>query len=136
MGSKGNAFITQLLAAVFQGKPLEFGDALYVSLHTDDPGPGGTQADYEVTYPGYKRIAVSRSETGWVVVGQSVSPADTVAFPAGAEGTNEQLCTHAVIGAAESGPGMILHRGALRPRIKTGEGVMPEIPPTSTITES
>lgn len=136
MGSKGNAFITELLRSVFQAAPLDLGDALYVSLHTDDPGPDGSQSDNEVSYPGYQRMPVTRDVTGWTVIDQSVSPASSIVFGVGGPGTVEQLVTHAVIGTEAAGAGMILHRGPLRPRIKTGEGVMPEIPPTSTITES
>lgn len=40
---------------------------LYLSLHTADPGVGGSQLTNETAYTNYARVAVSRSGTGWTV---------------------------------------------------------------------
>ena len=54
---------------------------LYVSLHTADPGEGGNQSTSEIAYTGYARVPVARSAAGWVVTGNSVSPAAAINFP-------------------------------------------------------
>lgn len=138
MGAKGNAYAVGLLKQVFQNVPLELGDALYFSLHTKDPGAGGSQDTNEAQYEGYKRVRVERSEAGWIVAeteqGASVSPAQLVVFPTGTGGG--ELCQFGAIGTDEAGPGRILYRGQLRPAIRTGEGLRPEIPTTSKFTET
>lgn len=43
---------------------------VYASLHTSDPGEAGDQTSNELTtgaYPGYARVAISRTSTGWTI---------------------------------------------------------------------
>lgn len=105
---------------------------LYVSLHTADPNAGNQQTN-EAVYPGYARVAVTRGSGGWVVTGNSVSPAAAITFPecnAAFTGT----LTHAAVGTAASGAGKILDSGALSVSIPVKEGAIPQIKTTMTIT--
>ena len=140
--SKSAVFENQLLQLIFNAtaipnlaqngvSPLT---QLFVALHTADPGEGGNQSTSEVSYTGYARVGVARTAGGWVVTGNSVSPANNIEFgemTAGTAGT----ATHASIGTAASGTGTILYRGALTPPVAFNIGVIPRIRNTSTITE-
>ena len=146
MGAKANTFINDYLKLVFNNVAIPLiGDAagpqpsvgagsLYVSLHTADPGVAGLQSTTEAAYTGYARVAVARSTAGWTVTGQSVSPFAVVQFPPGTAGG--ETCTFACVGTAPTGTGKILYRGALTPSIVTGNGVTPQIPVSSSLTES
>lgn len=146
MGAKGNTIINDLLKLIFNNtacplvgdaaglQPSAAAGVLYVSLHTADPGVGGAQNTTEAAYTGYARVAVARSGAGWTVTGQSVSPTAVIQFPPGTAGG--ETCTWAAVGTALSGVGKILYRGALTPSIVTGNSITPQIPTTSTITES
>lgn len=141
--SKSDTLENQILALLFNGtaipniavnattSPLT---NLYVALHTADPGESGLQNTNEVSYTGYARVAVARTSGGWVVTGNSVSPAAVIEFgemTAGTPGT----AVYASIGTAASGAGQILYRGALTPNVAYNVGVVPRIRQTSTITE-
>ena len=146
MGAKANTFITDYLKLIFQNiaiplvgdaagpQPSATAGSLYVSLHIADPGVAGLQTTSEAAYTGYLRVAVVRSAVGWTVTGQSVSPAAVVQFPPGTAGG--ETCTFACVGTAASGTGKILYRGALTPSIVTGNGITPQVPSSSTLTES
>jgi hypothetical protein len=141
--SKSDTFENQLLQLIFNGTAipnLAQNDTLspltnlFVALHTADPGEAGNQSTSEVSYTGYARVGVARTTGGWVVTGNSVSPANNIEFgemTAGTAGT----ATHASIGTAASGGGTILYRGALTPSVAFNVGVIPRIRNTSTITE-
>jgi hypothetical protein len=105
---------------------------LYVALHTADPGAGGTQATSEVTYTGYARVAVARSNVGWTVTSNAVSPAANVTFPTGTGGSG--TATFASIGMLSSGAGIILWSGPISPSIVTGNGVTPALTTASALT--
>jgi hypothetical protein len=146
MGAKGNTFITALLDLIFNNtaaanignagglQPSSVAGSLYVSLHTADPGAGGSQNTSEAAYTGYTRVAVARSSGGWTITGQSVSPAALIQFPPGTAGG--ETCPYACVGTAASGAGEVLYRCSLTPNIVTGNGITPVIPTSSTITES
>lgn len=141
--SKSNTFEEDILKLIFNGTPIaNIADNaasapltnLFLALHTADPGESGVQSTSEVSYTGYSRVAVVRTSGGWVVTGNSVSPAAAIEFgemTAGTAGT----ATHASIGTASSGGGKILYRGALTPAINYSVGVVPRLRTTSTITE-
>ena len=140
--SKSNAYETALLELIFNATA--FADiaendttspatSLYVSLHTADPGDAGTQATNEATYTGYARVGVVRTSGGWTVTGNSVSPVADVNFGAWTAGA--ETITHAGIGVASSGAGVLLYSGALDTSIVMGAGVVPKILAGSTITE-
>ncbi|MEQ9073334.1 MAG: hypothetical protein RLP09_05715 [Sandaracinaceae bacterium] len=136
--SKGNGFESGLLELVLNNAPLEgIGDAaglqpsavagdLFVSLHTADPGEGGTQATSEATYPGYARAAVPRDGTGWSVAGGQAENGGTVAFPECTGGS--QVITHAAIGVDPTGAGAVLYRVALAAPVTVEAGMFPRFP--------
>lgn len=85
--------------------------SVQLSLHTADPGGGGTQATSEATYTGYARVAVARTVGGWTVTGNEASPVATVGFPACTAGAN--TLSHFMLGTASTLAGKQLARGIL-----------------------
>jgi hypothetical protein len=83
----------------------------YISLHTSDPGAGGSQTTNEATYTGYARIAVVRTSSGFTVASGVVSNAALAAFTACTAGSNS--ITHFGVGTASSGAGNLVDRGVL-----------------------
>jgi hypothetical protein len=143
--SKGNTFENDLLLLIFNNtNAANIGDAtglrgsstagsLYVSLHTGDPGDGGSQTTSECAYGSYARVAVARSGAGWTVTGASASPAANIDFPAAASGT--ETATHFAIGTDASGAGKVLYSGTISPNISISAGVQPRLSTATTITE-
>ncbi|MEQ1727415.1 MAG: hypothetical protein ABL982_03465 [Vicinamibacterales bacterium] len=140
--SKSNTFENDLLLLIFQAttianlainatsSPLT---ALFVALHTADPGEAGDQTTSEATYGSYARVSVARTSGGWTVTGNSVSPAANIDFPAASSGTN--TITHASVGVAASSTSKILYSGTVTPNISVSSGVTPRLTTASTITE-
>lgn len=140
--SKSNSLETSLLGLLFNAAAIaNIADNaasspltnLYVSLHTADPGEAGSQTTSEATYTSYARVAVARTSGGWVVTGNSVSPAAAITFPEATGGTN--TITHFGIGTASSGAGVLLYSGTVTPSLSVSTGVTPLLKTTSTITE-
>ena len=123
MAAKSTSWANKLLKLVFNNDDATgIGDAggllgstvdgnLYVSLHTATPGAGGDQTTNEVTYGAYARVAVARTTGGWTVTGATVVNAAAVIFPQAT--TGPQTATHAAIGTAASGAGVLLYFGAI-----------------------
>ena len=107
---------------------------VYLSLHTADPGAGGSQTTNEATYTSYARVAVARSGSGWTVSGSSATLTSLVAFPTATGGSETE--TYFAVGTASSGAGKILYRGPITPNIAVSNGVTPELTTGTTITES
>ena len=85
---------------------------LYFSLHTANPGAGGTQATSEVAYTGYARVAVARVAGSWAFTGINASPNSSILFPectAGASST----ATWVGVGVAATGGAKLLLRGQI-----------------------
>lgn len=140
--SKSDTFENDFLKLIFNGTPIaNLADNaasapltnLYVSLHTADPGEGGSQTTNEVAYTSYARVAVARTTGGFTVTGNSVSPVANIDFPNGTGGSG--TATHWAVGTAASGAGKVLYSGTITPNIVCGNGITPRLPPTSTITE-
>jgi hypothetical protein len=140
--SKGNTLENDILKLLFNATAIaNLADNaasspntnLYVSLHTSDPGEGGSQNTNEATYTSYARAAVSRTSGGFTVSGNSVSPAADISFPDCTGGT--ETITHFAIGTASSGTGKILYSGTVTPNIAVANGVRPILTTASTITE-
>lgn len=106
--------------------------SLYLSLHTADPGDAGTVQTSEIVYTGYARIAVARSNVGWTVTGNIVSPAATISFPAGTGGTG--TATHFAISYVASGAGNFICAGTITPNIVCGNGVTPQLTTATALT--
>lgn len=89
---------------------------LFVSLHTADPGEGGSQTTNETVYTNYARQAVARTSGGWTVSGTDptqVVNAGVITFPqCGATGAT---LTHFGIGSLVSGAGVLYASGVLGP---------------------
>lgn len=139
--SKSNTFETDFLKLIFNATTivgLARDDAspltqLWLSLHTGDPGEAGDQTTSETGYPGYTRIAVTRNVAGFVITGNSVSPAANIDFPASTAVSAD--VTWAAIGTSPAGAGKVLYRGLLTPTIQILDGTVPRLTPASTITE-
>lgn len=144
--SKSDAFENDLLKLIFNGTAIaNIADnaasspltQLYVSLHTADPGEGGTQSTSETTYTGYSRVGVPRTTAGWVVTTNagvtSVSPANTISFPQCTAGT--ATITHFSIGLGASGTSKVLYKGTVTPQVAIASGVTPQLTTASTISE-
>lgn len=141
--AKGNTWAADILGLLFNAtavaniainatsSPLT---NLYVSLHTANPGAGGSQTTSEAAYTGYARVAVARTGSGWVLTGESISPAANVVFPAATGGTETE--TYFGIGTASSGAGVLLYSGTITPNIAVSNGVTPELLAATTIVES
>lgn len=144
--SKGDTFENDLLKLIFNATAIaniadNAGTSpltnLYVSLHTADPGEGGSQTTSECNYTDYARVAVARTTGGFTVTANSVSPAANITFPNPTNATNlPQTATHFAIGTSASAAGKILYSGALSPTIVIANtGVTPIVGSGTTITE-
>lgn len=143
--SKSNSWENGLLLLVFNNTNFaNVGDAtglrgsstagqLFVSLHTADPGEAGTQSTNEATYTSYARVAVVRSGAGWVVTGNSVSPAATISFPTATGGSN--VITHFGVGLASTGANTLLYKFSVSPNISVTSGVTPRLTTATFISE-
>lgn len=109
---------------------------LYLSLHTADPGVGGSQLTNEASYTGYARLAVVRTTSGWDVPsgGQTVN----AALAQFAECTaGSATVTHVAIGTASSGAGLVLYAGALAASRAISAGIQPQFADSAlTVTET
>lgn len=81
--SKSNNAENDILAKVFQDSDFSWDavTSLFVSLHTADPGEGGSQTTSECAYGSYARVEVARDATGWDVSGNQASNDDLLQFP-------------------------------------------------------
>lgn len=89
---------------------------LYVSLHTADPGEGGSQTTNETAYTNYARQPVARTAGGWTISGTDptqVVNAGTISFPQC--GVTGATITHFGIGSLVSGAGVLYASGVIGP---------------------
>ena len=141
---KSTSLSNSLLNLIFQGtaitgiatnattSPLT---SLYVSLHTANPGVGGSQTTSEAAYTGYARVAVVRTSSGWsTATAGSTSPVSNVNFPAATAGSETE--TFFAIGTAATGAGTILYVGSVTPSISVSNGVQPYLNTSSAISEA
>ena len=109
--------------------------SLYVSLHTANPGVGGSQTTSEAAYTGYARVAVVRTSSGWsTATAGSVNPVAAVNFPAATGGSETE--TYFAIGTAATGAGTVLYVGTVTPNIAVASGVQPQLTTATTISEA
>lgn len=108
--------------------------ALFVSLHTANPGAGGSQTTSEAAYTSYARVSVARTSGGWTVSGTSVTPAAQISFPAATGGSETE--TFFGIGTASTGAGVLLYSGSISPTIAVSNGVTPILTAATSVTES
>jgi len=97
---------------------------LYVSLHTADPGEGGSQTTSECAYGSYARVAVARSGAGWTVTNNTATNAALVQFPQCSSGS--ETATYVGVGLGSSGAGTLLYSGALSASLAISSGIQPQ----------
>lgn len=124
--SKGNTTENDLMEYIFKATAISWDGLtnLYVSLHTADPGEGGSQTTSEANYTSYARVAVARSGSGWTVTGNQAVNAALVQFPQATGGSS--TCTYVAVGTASSGTGQILYSGALSSSLSVSTGIQPQ----------
>lgn len=129
--SASTTYANQLLALIFNntGDPVNIAAAgsattLYVALHTASPGAGGNQSTSEAAYPGYARVAVTRTTGNWTVASGSVSNAAAITFPTATGGSETE--TYFSVGTAASGTGQILVFGSLTSSLAVASGTQPQ----------
>lgn len=133
-GEKGNKNSQLLLEAIFQAvftaitgllaNAASPDTNLYVSLHTADPGAGGSQTTSEAAYTGYARVAVARTSSGWSISGETISNVAAIIFPACTGGSETE--TFFGIGTDSSGVGNLLYAGPLSASLAVSNGITPE----------
>lgn len=131
--SKSNALETALLNLVFNATTFDGiaendttspNTALFVSLHTGDPGEAGTQATSEAAYGSYARVSVNRNAGGWTISGNTVTNTALVQFPQCTSGS--ETITHVGVGLATSGSTTLLYKGALSASLAVSSGIQPQ----------
>lgn len=131
--SKSNALETALLQLVFNATTFDGiaendttspNTALFVSLHTADPGEAGTQATNETSYTSYARVSVNRNSGGWTVSGNTVTNTALIQFPQCTGGS--ATITHVGVGLASSGSTQLLYKGALSASLAVSSGIQPQ----------
>lgn len=105
---------------------------LHAALATGDPGDNGTMSTNEVTYTDYARQNIARS-TGFNAASGGVSAlAANLDFPVGSGGSG--TVTHTSIGRTGGGAVDIFFSGTVTPNIVTGNGIIPRLTTSTTIT--
>lgn len=109
---------------------------LYLSLHTADPGVGGSQLTNETAYTNYVRVAVARTTGGWSIpAAGATSNAALVQFAQC--GVTGSTVTHVAIGTASSGAGTVLYAGALNSSLAVANLIQPQFSASAlTVTET
>lgn len=106
---------------------------IVTALHTADPGDAGTQSTSETTYTSYARTNVARTTGGFSAAsGGSVSPAANIDFPTGTGGSG--TITNFSTGKSGGGASAILWSGTVTPNIVSGNGVLPRLTTSTTLT--
>ncbi len=131
---KSTSFANSLLELVLKGTTFaDFAENdssspatnIYISLHTADPGIGGSQLTNEAAYTNYDRVAVARSGAGWDVVDEEAANAALIQFPqCGASGAT---VTHVAIGKADlPSAGLVIWAGALAASLAVANLIQPQ----------
>lgn len=131
---KSTTACNDLLALIFNATPIaNLADNasssplvnLYVSLHTADPGVGGSQLTNETAYTNYVRVAVARTTGGFdAPAGGATANAALIQFAqCGASGAT---LTHVAIGTAASGAGKVLYAGELSAPLTVANLIQPQ----------
>jgi hypothetical protein len=133
--SKANTWEDGVLKLLFQNlafaavgdasglQPSAAAGSLYISLHTSDPGEGGSQTTNETSYTGYARKAVARGTGEWSVASGVASLVNAQIFNQCTAGP--VTLTHFGIGTDVSGAGKLLYSAALTAPFALTVGVSP-----------
>jgi hypothetical protein len=148
--SKTAAFDYNFLSMTLTGKPIANlcsttgSTALWLSLHTADPGGGGSTAA-EGGYAAYTRASVDRSTgaTGWTVTsGTSSAPLATatpntaVSFPQNTAATTGTFTYMAIWPSSNGAAGTAFYTGTISPSINFSQNVTPQLTTSSSVTET
>jgi hypothetical protein len=107
---------------------------IHASLHTADPGEGGTLATSESAYTNYVRVNIARSTSGFTAPsgGSTAFNANVDFASSGASGTT---ITHGALGKTGGGSAEGIVSGAITPNISIpSAGVIPRLTTASTVT--
>lgn len=110
--------------------------ALWVSLHTADPGSTGTQGNSEGGYAQYARVSVARTTGGWSCSTSAglANPVANIDFPQNTS-TSTGTFAYAAVGlTSASTSGKIIASGALSVNINYAQNVTPRLTTASTFT--
>lgn len=103
-----------------------------VGLHTADPTDSGSMTSSETSYTSYARASVLRTSGGWTVTGNSVSPVANIDFATGTGGSG--TVTHFTTGKTGGGAAAILMAGTVTPNISVGNGIIPRLTTSTSMT--
>lgn len=141
---KSTTFSNDLVALIFNGTAITgIADnsaspitSVWLSLHTSDPGVGGSQTTNETSYTDYTRIGVSRTAaSGWTVSTGVAQNLNLIQFPQC--GITGATITHVAIGTASGGAGKVLYAGALNASLAVANLIQPQFSAGAlTVTES
>jgi hypothetical protein len=110
--------------------------SVYLSLHTADPGVGGSQLTNEASYTGYARLAVNRTGTGWAAAAAGATSNSALAQFAECSAGSSTV-THVAVGTDSSGAGRVMWAGALAASRAVSAGIQPQFAAAAlTITEA
>ena len=96
----------------------------YLSLHTADPGAGGSQNTSECAYGSYARVAVLRTAGGWTVSGNQATNTALIQFVKSTSTGAD--ATYMGLGTDSSGAGTLLMSLQLVNPTPTTAGVQPQ----------
>jgi hypothetical protein len=137
--SKSNALETSILGLLFNATAIadlaqddSTGPAttLTVSLHTADPGEGGTMTTSETAYTGYTRMTVARTSGGFTVASGAVTLVANLDFPECTASPGAAI-THFGLGTGVSNN--LMYSGTVTPNITMAVGVIPRLKNTAAI---
>jgi len=109
---------------------------LYLALHFGDPTGTGDQESSEADYVGYARLALARTSTVWQVTPGDPAFADnlmSIIFAAPTGLTGNDIITHASLGSALTGPGVMHFSTTLVGALPLAVGISPAILPGGSI---
>lgn len=129
---KSTTFANDLMALIFNKAAISgIADAaaaplthLYVSLHTTNPGIGGSQLTGEIAYTDYARIAVIRTAAGWTVASGVSQNAALISFVQC--GVTGGTANFVAIGTDLTGAGKVLYAGALNVPLAISQLIQPQ----------
>jgi hypothetical protein len=112
--------------------------AIWVALHTADPGDTATAGTNELSATGYTRIATARTTgaTGWncSTSAGNASPNSSITFPT-LTSTSTGTITHAsLVMTSATTAGVMIASGALSASINYGLNVIPQLTTASSFT--
>jgi hypothetical protein len=108
---------------------------IYAALHNTTLTSASTQATGETAYTSYTRIGIVRTSSGFVITGNSVSPAGTITFPVCTGGTDTITYVSFGLNGTAGTAGTLLYWMPLASSIAVATGVQPVISASSALTE-